>query len=244
MTAAPGGRARSERSAAVPGKRRGQTRFAIRVLVDFGLPVAAYYVLRALGAEVYLSLLVGTLISVSSGLVSLVRTRRLDGMSAYMTAMMLGSVGVALLTGSTRFLLAKEALLTGVTGAWFIASLWSRRPLAYLFSRPLIEGRFRWPSNWDELWERAPRFRRMWRVSSVLFGIGTLLDAAARVVMAYTLPPDMVPALGTLLYAATTVVLLVVVNVLYIASGVYDPDSLLYQSEPSPRVPVGVSGPR
>ena len=68
--------------------------------------------------------------------------------------------------------------------------------------------------------------------------MSTLLDAAARVVMAYTLPPDMVPALGTLLYAATTVVLLVVVNVLYIASGVHDPDSLLYQSEPSPRVPV------
>jgi len=56
--------------------------------------------------------------------------------------------------------------------------------------------------------------------------------------MAYTLPPDMVPALGTVLYAATTLVLLVVVNVLYIASGVYDPDSPFYQSEPSPRVPV------
>jgi hypothetical protein len=41
-----------------------------------------------------------------------------------------------------------------------------------------------------------------------------------------------------------TVVLLVVVNVLYIASGAYDPDSLLYRSEPSLRVPVGVSHPR
>src|SRR5665811_765994 len=81
---------------------------------------------------------------------------------------------------------ARGALLTGVTGLWFIASLWGRRPLAYLFSQPLLEGRFRWPRDWDGLWDRSPRFRRMWRNSSLLWGIGTLIDAALRVVMAYT----------------------------------------------------------
>ena len=134
------------------------------------------------------------------------RTRHLDGMATYATTMMVGSVGVSLWAGSPQFLMAKGALLTGVTGVWFIASLWAERPLAYLFSRPLLEGRFHWPARWDELWERSPRFRRIWQVSSVLFGIGTLLDAAVRVVMAYTLPPDSVPALNTALYVVTTAV--------------------------------------
>lgn len=46
--------------------------------------------------------------------------------------------------------------------------------------------------------------------------------------MAYTLPPDVVPALATALYAATSVVLLVGTNVLYVLSGVHDPRSTLY----------------
>jgi intracellular septation protein A len=201
----------------------------IRVAADFALPLVVYYGLRRAGADVYVSLIVGSLLSASSAAVSLVRTRHLDGMAAYMTKMMLGSVAVSLLFGSTRFLLAKGALLTGVTGIWFIASVWTRRPLAYHFTRPLLEGRFHWPSAWDELWERAPKFRRMWRVSSVLFGIGSLVDAALRVVFAYTLPPDRVPILSTGLYAATSVVLIVVTNVYYILCGVQNPSSEMYR---------------
>jgi hypothetical protein len=209
-------------------------RTVIRVAVDFGLPIAAYYGLRLAGAGVYPSLIAGSLLSAASALVSLVRERRLDGMATYMLVMMLGSVGVSLLYGGTRFLLAKGALLTGVTGVWFIASIWGARPLAYLFSRPVAEGRFGWPDSWEELWAASPRFRRMWRVSSVMFGVGTLLDAALRVLMAYTLPPDAVPVLGTVLYAATTVVLIAVNNVYYFTCGLWDRSSALYEGLTGP----------
>lgn len=116
-----------------------------------------------------------------------------------------------------------------VTGAWFIASLAGRRPLAYLLSQPLLEGRFRWPQCWDGLWARSPRFRRMWRVSSVLWGVGTLTDAALRVVMAYTLSPDLVPALGTALYADTSAMLIVTTTSYYAAAGIYTHGSALYR---------------
>jgi hypothetical protein len=92
----------------------------------------------------------------------------------------------------------------------------------------VAEGRFGWPDSWEELWAASPRFRRMWRVSSVMFGIGTLLDAALRVLMAYTLPPDAVPLLGTVLYAATSVVLIAVNNVYYFTCGLWDRSSALY----------------
>lgn len=98
-----------------------------------------------------------------------------------------------------------------------IASLWSRQPLAYPFSQPLLEGRFRWPQHRDELGDHSPPMRRMWRVSSVLRGIGTLVDAALRVIMAYTLPRDPVPAL----YAGTSVVLIAVTAIYYAAAGIY-----------------------
>lgn len=197
-------------------------------VVDLVLPLAVYYGLRAAGAGIYLALLGGALASAAGAAVTLATTRRVTGMTGYVLTMMLLSTGVALLVGSPRFLLAREGWITGVTGLWFIASIAAHRPLAYLFSRPLLEGRFRWPSSWDELWDRSPRFRRMWRISSVLWGIGTLADSAVRVAMAYTLPVDLVPALGTALYAGTSAVIIVATNIYYITTGVYDRCSPMY----------------
>lgn len=212
-----------------PGRRRPGTAGAVvRMAVDFGLPVVTYYGLRAAGTAVFAALLAGAGVSAVTAAVPLVRHRHWDGMAVYMAVIMVGGVAVSLVAGSTQFLLAREALLTAVTGAWFILSVRSRRPLAYLFSQPLLEGRFRWPREWDTLWERSPRFRRMWQISSVLWGVGTLLDAALRVVMAYTLPPDLVPGLGTALYAGTSLVLIAVTSSYYAAAGIYNPTSALY----------------
>jgi phosphoglycerol transferase MdoB-like AlkP superfamily enzyme len=202
-------------------------RLALRVTLAIGAPTAAYYALRWAGASVYVALVVSAVVSAVPAVVTLVRERRLDGLSTWFTAMVLGSLLVSLVPGGTRFLLAKEALLTAVTGVWFLLSVLRGRPLAYLFSRPLLEGRFRWPSDWEALWEASPRWRRMWRVSSVLYGVGTLLDAVLRVVMAYTLPPDAVPALSTALFAITGLVLVVVTNVYYVLCRVHDPRSPL-----------------
>ena len=191
---------------------------ALRLVLDVGAPLGLYYGLRAAGIGVYVALLASTLLSAAFAVVSLLRHRRVDGLATYMTATLLASVGVSLLAGSPRFLLAKEAWLTAFAGAWFLASLRARRPLAYLYSKPLLEGRLGWPGDWDEVWTRSPRFRHMWRVSSVLWGIGTLLDSAVRVVMAYTLPVDEVPALATALYVITSAVLIVVTNIYYVLS--------------------------
>jgi hypothetical protein len=213
----------------------------LRVIVDFGVPTASYYVLRSVGLSVYAALLLGALVSGINAVIPLLRSRRKpDGLALYWTAMMGGAVMVSLISGSTRFLLAREALLTGVTGVWFMASVRARRPLAYLFSQPLIEGRFRWPDGWDEIWERSAHFRRMWRVSSILWGAGLLVDAGLRVLMAYSLSPDSVPALGTTLYLATSVVLIVITNVYYVRSGVFDPRSAIYRDASLPeKEPVG-----
>jgi hypothetical protein len=205
---------------------------ALRVGAGLALPSVAFYVLRLAGVGLYLSLVVSTLVSAVPALVDLVRGQRPSGLSTYVTAMTLGGLVVTLVPGSTRFLLARESIMTGVTGVWFLASgvttrTRGARPLAYLFTRPLIEGRWRWPDHWEQLWEVSPRFARMWRVSSALFGVGLLLDAALRVVLVYTVRPDLVPALGLALYVVTLIVLNVVVNTYYVRCGVFDPRSPL-----------------
>ena len=210
-----------------------------RAVVGLLVPLAIYYGLRAADVDIYAAILVCTSASAVPGIVGLVRNRRVNALSAYFTSMLLGSVVIAALAGGTQFLLAKEAVLTGVTGMWFIASACTGRPLAYLFSQPLMEGRLHWPGDWDGLWATAPRWRRMWRVSSVLYGVGTIADAVLRFVFAYTLPPDVVPVLATGLIAVTTVALIVVTNVLYAVSGVFNRTSPLYQRFPAADASAG-----
>ena len=206
-----------------------------RVVTGLLLPLAVYYGLRAADVTVYLSLLASALVSAVPALVGLARHGRVNSLSMYFTVMVVGSVAVSLVAGSTELLLAKEAVLTGVTGVWFLVSVRAggptSRPLTYSFSKPLLEGRLRWPDNFEQLWATSSRWRRMWRVSSVVFGIGTLADAVLRVVFAYTLPTDVVPALATALYAATSVLLIVLTNVYYLVCGVQNRQSALFERD-------------
>lgn len=195
---------------------------AVRVAAGVAGSTVLYYLLRYLGFSVAVSLVVGALVSAAPAGWALVRGRREQGLAAFFTVMLLAGVVVALVPGDARFLLAREAVLTAGAGVWFLVSIRAARPLAYQFARPMVEGRLAWPGEWERLWAEFPAFGHMWRVSSVLWGIGTLADAVLRVVMAYSLPPDRVPALSLALFAATAVVLNVVTTVYYASCGVFD----------------------
>lgn len=73
--------------------------------------------------------------------------------------------------------------------------------------------------DWDALWDAEPRFRRIWRVSTVIWALALLADAVIRVVMSYTLPVGVVPGLGGALYPVTFVVIQIITNVYYQVAG-------------------------
>lgn len=204
----------------------------LSVAVNIGVPVVIYYGLRAAGVSVYLALLADTLVSAAFTGYKLLRERTLDGLSAFFTVMLGVAVVVSLISGDERLLLAKEGWVTAAAGLWFLASVRMPRPLAYLFTRPLLERRYPFGplrEPWEVYWERLPRFRRIWRVSSAIWGVALLLDAAARVAIAYALPVDTVRVAGTLLYVAVTVLTMIITNVHYVLSGLYNGWSSLYE---------------
>lgn len=96
-----------------------------------------------------------------------------------------------------RFLLAKDGWLTAVVGLALLATLRARRPVMFVVGRAMVRKSGESADDWDELWDTSARFRRVWRMLTAIWGVGVLLDAAVRVVMAYTLPIDAVPALST-----------------------------------------------
>lgn len=192
---------------------------AIWFAADIVVPTLLVYLLLWAGAGLYLALLASAALSAVSAGVAWWRGTGSQRFAREMLLLALGSLAVSSLTGSDRFLLAKESVLTAAVGVGFLASLRSARPLSYQLTRPLLEGRRGWRSDWERIWEREPRFRHIWRVSTVLWSVVLLADASLRVVIAYTLPVDLVPALQTGLMIATTVLMQFVSWAYYIRAG-------------------------
>jgi hypothetical protein len=189
---------------------------------DIGAPIGCYYVLRTLGVSPLVALAVSAVPPALAAGWQLLVTRRIDPVAVLVLVTVAVSLVVSALTHDVRLLLAREGLLTGLWGLVFVGSVWARRPMAFTVARPLMEGRRAFgPSSWDELWAGEPAFRRVWRVSSVVWGVALLVDAIVRVVMSYTLPVDRVPALGGILWPVTLVVINVVTNVYYHRAGLY-----------------------
>jgi hypothetical protein len=212
-----------ENAQAAPGSRpSGIGRQVLTLGLDLVAPILVYYGLRWAGAGNLVALGAGATLPAAGAAIKVVRERKLDQLAVIVMITMLVSIAISFLTGSTQFLLSKDGWLTGVWGLWFLLSVRADRPAAFLFSRPLLEGRAAFTAgSWDTLWQEVPAFRRIWKASTVMWGLGLLVDAGVRVAIAYTLPLAVVPALGGALYPATFVVLQVVTNVYYYRSGLW-----------------------
>ncbi len=93
--------------------------------------------------------------------------------------------------------MARESYLTAVAGVWILVTLWGHRPLLFTATTGFMPAEA--AAAWDRAWDDSPQFRRTLRGMTLGFGLAFLADAAARVVMAYTLPLDLVPVLSVAL---------------------------------------------
>ena len=194
-----------------PGAWRGVILFAIDLIV----PTIILYLALNMGAGMYLALLISAGWSAATGLYGWLRGQSRGG-ARFMLLVSLASFAISFVTGSDRFLLARESVITALAGGWFLMSLRDERPLAYRLSRPLLEGRFGTTMAWEPLWESSRHFRHIWRTLTAAWGVVTLLDAVLRVVIAYTMPITAVPALQTALMIGTALLMQVVTNAYFI----------------------------
>lgn len=195
---------------------------AVWFLADLLVPTALLYVLLWMGSSLYLALLASAAVSAVSSLISFRRGEGKQRFGPIMLALSLMGFGIAFITGSDRFLLAKESVLTATVGLWFLWSLRAPRPLTYVLTRPLLEGRIRYKTrSWEKLWSESPEFRHLWRVSTVMWAVATLIDAGVRVVLAYTMPVNAVPAMQTGLILVTVLIMQFVTSGYYIRAGLW-----------------------
>jgi hypothetical protein len=198
------------------GSRSPRWGFALTVLCDVALPVALYYLLRGAGLGELSALLISGSAPAAHTVYSAVRHRRLDAVGAFtLTVLAVSAVG-SLLADSPRLALARNGVFTGLAGVWFLITLVTSRPFTYQAVLSLLPGR---TARLERVWQADAGFRRVWRGLTLLWGVGMLLDAVLRVVMAYSLPVDSVPALDGALYAVTWIALQIVTQITLYRTG-------------------------
>ncbi|GAB3744754.1 VC0807 family protein [Microlunatus parietis] len=170
-----------------------QREVALSLVVNAAVPIAVFYGLRALGVDPWTALLLGLVGPAVMTLHSVITKRRIDQLAALVMTALLLSVALSFLTGSPRTLLARDGWVTAVVGGWILLTL-LRTPY-YLFAlRTFTGGALR--DGINAAWRDIPAFRRVVRRCTVIWGSALLADAASTVVLAYTLPIDLVPVIG------------------------------------------------
>jgi len=173
------------------------------LLRDVALPMALFYVLRSFDVDALWALLVSAVPPVLRTGYVLARHRRIDPVSAFVLAVLLINGAVAVFSGDPRLLLVRSAWITLPLGVAMLASLLiGRRPLLFRAVCTLQPAR---AGELEQLWGLSPAFRQRWRTATLGWGAGCVLLACAVVVMAFTLPVDIVPILDTALTVGTVV---------------------------------------
>jgi hypothetical protein len=170
------------------------------ILVNAILPIIAYTTLTGRGWSPVAALSASAIFPVIATLVSIARSRSLDGLALIsLILIVLGLLGT-LVSGSARFLLVKESVLSGALGIAFAVSLALPRPLAFFFGWQFATGGD--PGRvqiWNSYWI-YPQFRRVQYTITAVWAAVLLLDAGVRVFLTFVLPTGTIVWLSPVIF--------------------------------------------
>ena len=178
-------------------------RFLRMLALDAVVPLIVYYAVRAFGASPWSALVAGAAVPLLRIVRAAATKRRVETTGWFTLSLLAAGTAVGMLAADPRLLMARESCLTGIAGLWILATMKARHPLVYTATIRILP--VETAATWQRAWETSHEFRRVMRGMTLAFGLAFLVDAAARVVMAYTLPLDLVPVLS----AALLVMLLI-----------------------------------
>jgi len=191
-------------ASAGPGSadRRRDLAAALRpLLIDVGIPVGIFYLLRnAFGVSLWLSLALSSIGPAVRAIAGLAAERRLNLLAVLMLAVNLVGIAVSFLAGDPRAMIAKDSIVSSVIAFAILGSVVLRRALMSAGLKPFMtRGEPRRTAAWDRLSAASPRFRRLELLFSTAWGLALLAECAARLAGAYTLPVTTMVWLGTVL---------------------------------------------
>jgi hypothetical protein len=168
------------------------------LLLDLAVPLGSYYLLRGVGVGLVMSLALSSVLPAARTVAGVIRDRSVNGLAALIVAVNMVSIAISFWSGDPRVMLAKDGAVTSTIGIAILISAFGPRPLMTAGMRPfLVKGDAAKDAAFGRLLATSPRFRRLERGFSLVWGVALLSECIVRVCCAFTLP------VGTLVWLST-----------------------------------------
>jgi hypothetical protein len=155
--------------------------------VSLVIPLIVIQVLLHLGVTPLIALAAATVFPLGEMVYEAMTVKRIGLIAIVSLVGIVTGFGLSFATGNAIFALLKDSLLTAVFGLLFLGSLATARPLIYRLNLDLAGTDTTARAAAEALWER-PAARQAFRLITLVWGLGLVLEAAVRVVAALTLP--------------------------------------------------------
>ncbi len=180
------------------------------LVVDGLCPFLTYELLTSYvpGTSQVVALGVGAMFPAANGLSSLVRRRHVDFIGAVVLVGLAVSIVATIVSRDPKILLVRESFVTGALGILCLLSLLWPRPLMFYVGRQFATGED--PTSragFDARWS-LPGFRHLFRVLTVVWAVGWIVEFALRIVMVFTLSIPEVLAISPFVFNGITLGLL------------------------------------
>ncbi len=158
------------------------------LIVSVALPLITVQVLLRTGTRPVTALAIAAIFPFADAVIGLARKRTFDPIAILSLIAIVVGIGTSSITGNAGFAVAKDSLFTIVFGLIFLGSLAAPRPMIFQLGRQFATGGDpAAAAAWDARWEISG-FRRTVRFITLVWGCALLLEAALRIVAAFTLP--------------------------------------------------------
>jgi hypothetical protein len=175
------------------------------IVFDIAGPLAVYYGARSAGMSTVLALVVSGVLPAVRVLATVVQHRRLDAIGALvLSGIALGTV-MGLASGSARLYLLDGLVPTVVLGFVCLVSLLSHRPVMFRVALETMGEGTAKGRAFAGMWQYA-RFRRIFRVITVVWGLVFLAESAVQTVIVETASINTAKQTSNLLPVAVLVV--------------------------------------
>jgi uncharacterized membrane protein len=175
-----------QEGAAPPAANRGRMQSLAPIIIfDVVGPLIVYYSLIGAGMSTVGSLILSGVLPAFGIALAVVRSRRLDAIGTLVLVGIVVGTAVGSLSGSAHLVLLDGVVPTAVFGAVCLGSLWSRRPLIFRFALESMGADTPKGRDFADKW-RYPGFRHAFAVTTVVWGLAFIAEAAAQVVVIET----------------------------------------------------------
>ena len=155
--------------------------------VSLVLPLIVIQVLIHRGVSPVIALAAATVFPLGEMVYEALSTKRVGVIAIVSLIDIVVGFGLSFATGNAIYALLKDSVFTGVFGLVFLVSLATPRPLIYRLNLDLAGADPQARAASEALWER-PAARHAFRLITLVWGAGLLIEAGSRVVAALTLP--------------------------------------------------------